>query len=97
MGTSGHTRRSCRMMRPTSFQRASGRINVGRPQPSAHHVLADEDVQRQVAGVAVIAVKEAAFLLAVHWIIGGVYIRQDAIGLSVLGLDRESTSSSSTA
>ena len=44
-------------------------VNIRRPQARTQQVLPREDVERQVAVVAVVAVKKAAFLRAVHGII----------------------------
>ncbi len=56
------------------------RVDVRRPQPRAQQMLAAEDVQRQVAVVAVVAVEEAALLLAVQRVVGGVEVEHDLLG-----------------
>ena len=40
-------------------------------------MLADEDVQRQVAVVALVAVKEASLLMPVEAVVGGVEVQHD--------------------
>jgi len=60
---------------------ASGRgVEVGAPQTRAQQMPTAEHVQRQVAVVIVIAVEEAAFLLAVQRHIGGVDVQHDLLG-----------------
>src|SRR5947209_12375485 len=44
------------------------------PQPCAQQMIAREDVQRQIAVMAIVAVKEASFLFAVEWIVAGIQI-----------------------
>ena len=63
---------------PFNFlQRAHAGIAIGWPQARTQQVLAGKDVTRQIAGVAIVAIKEAAFLRAVHGIIGGIEIKDD--------------------
>jgi len=61
-------------------QTAEGSVVIGFPQPRAQHVVAAKDVERQVAVVVIVAVEEAAFLLAVERQIGGVDIEDDLLG-----------------
>ena len=56
---------------------ARRRILVRRTQPCTQQMLAAEDVQRQIAVAAVVAVKEATFLMTVQWIIGGIQVQPD--------------------
>jgi len=66
---------------PLDLGQAPGRsIAVGLPQPRAQHMLAAEDIQRQIAVAVVIAVEEAPFLLAMQWQVGCVYIQNDLFG-----------------
>ena len=55
-------------------------VDVGAPQLGRQQVPAAEDVQRQVAVAVVVAVEEAALLVAVQRIVGGVEIEDDALG-----------------
>ena len=47
-----------------------------------------EDVQRQVAVVAVVAVKEPSFLVAMDRIVGGIQVQNDLRGLRFVGRDK---------
>jgi hypothetical protein len=55
-------------------------VDVGPPQPGHQQVVAAEDVERQVAVVAVVAVEEVPFLLAVQRVVGGVEVEHDLLG-----------------
>lgn len=57
----------------------AGGIDDARAQIGHQQLLTAEDVERQEAPVAIVAVKVAAFLLAMHAVIGGVEI-QDQLG-----------------
>jgi hypothetical protein len=59
------------------FYRTSRTINVRRPQLRRQQLLAAEHVERQIAIAVVIAVKEAAFLMAVQRIVRGVDIKNN--------------------
>ena len=61
---------------PPHAQPARG-IHAGAPQVRRQQMPAAEDVERQIAVAVVVAVKEAAFLMAVHGIIGGIQIQDD--------------------
>ena len=74
-------------MRWISVQTAEGRIVVGFSQPRAQNVIAAEDVQRQIAIVVVVAVKEAPFLFAVQRQVGGVHVQHDLSGRLLVRLD----------
>jgi hypothetical protein len=52
-------------------------------------VAAAEDVERQVAGAVVIAVEEAAFLVARQRIIGGVEVKHDLRGRPLVSLQEQ--------
>jgi len=54
-------------------------IDVGAPQPSAQQVRAAEDIERQVAVAAVVAVEEAALLLPMERIVGRVQVQDDLL------------------
>ena len=60
-------------------------------------MLARKDVQRQVAIVAVVAVKETALLIAVQRVVGGVQVQHDALRLVLLRLHVELHQTSSMA
>ena len=49
-------------------------IDVAGPQVGHQQLLAAKDIERQKAPVAIVAVIVAAFLLAVHPVIGGVKV-----------------------
>ena len=53
---------------------------LARPQLGREQVLAAEHVQRQVAVAVVVAVEEAAFLVAVQRIVGRVEVEDDLLG-----------------
>jgi Recombinase len=59
---------------------AGGRIDVRPPELGGEQMPAAEHVQRQIAIAVVIAVEEAAFLVAVQGIIRGVKVEDDLIG-----------------
>ena len=67
---------------------AGRRIDVRTAQLRAQQMLTAEDVQRQVAVVVVVAVKEATFLMPVQRIIGGIQI-QDDLARAARGAPRE--------
>lgn len=54
-------------------------IDVRAPEPRQQQVVAAEDVERQVAVVAVVAVEEAALLGPVEGIIRGIEIEDDGL------------------
>ena len=56
---------------------ATRRIDVRAPQLGREQMSATEDVERQIAVTVVVAVKEAAFLMAVQRIVGRVEIEHD--------------------
>lgn len=64
------------------LNRAGGRVDVGGPQLGAQKVIAAEDVERQVAVVAVVAVEEPPLLVAVQGIVRGIQIQHDLFGRS---------------
>ena len=59
------------------LDRAGRGVDVGAPELRRQQLLAAEHVQRQVAVAIVIAVEEAAFLMAVQRSISGVEIKDD--------------------
>ena len=64
----------------------AGRVTVTGAQHTRQHVLAGEDVQRQVAVVVVVGVEVAAFLLTVQWHVSGIDIEHQFLGrLDVAG------------
>ena len=60
------------MIRWTCFTDPDAGVDVRGPQPRAQQVIAAEDGQRQVAVAFVVAVEEAAELMAVDRVVGGV-------------------------
>ncbi len=52
-----------------------GGVDLGRPQVRGQQLIPAEDVQRQVAVVAIVAVEEAAFLHAVQPGVGGIEVQ----------------------
>ena len=61
-------------------------IDVGWSQARTEQKLAAENVQRQVAVVSVVAMKEAAFLVAVQWVIRCIEIEFDLVWILVMGI-----------
>ena len=55
-------------------------IDMAGPQVRAQQLLAAEHVQRQVAVAVVVPMEEAALLLAVQWIVGGVEVEHQLLG-----------------
>ena len=75
---------------PRQFvHRACRRIDIGRAQPGAQHVLAAGDIQRQIAVVPVVAVEEPALLATVQRIVGGVEIEYDLRRRGGMGLQEQ--------
>ena len=69
---------------------AEGRIGVTGTEHGTERVGAAEDVERQEAVVAVVAVEEAALLAAVHFIVGAVDVEHEAgRGRAGSGLDEQ--------
>ena len=62
------------------LQRPGRGVDVRGPQPGAEQVIAAEDVQRKIAVVLVVAVEEAAELMAVDRVVGGVEVEHDPLG-----------------
>ena len=66
---------------------AGRRIRVGPAQLGGKQMSAAEDVQRQVAVTAVVAMEEAPFLLAVQRVVGGIQIEDDLVRCLLVRLD----------
>ena len=62
------------------LHRSRGPIDIGTPQPGAQQMLPREDVQREITVVAVVTVKEPAFLLAMDRVVGRIQIQHDLLG-----------------
>jgi hypothetical protein len=78
MRTAGQRARICATMR--HFLKCAGRgVDVGGPLFGRQEMQAAEDIQRQIAVAVVIAVKEAAFLMPVQRIVGGVEVENDLL------------------
>ena len=76
-------------MRAISFHRARRGVGVRAAQLGRQQVPAAEDVERQVAVAVVIAVEEAAFLVAMQRIVGGIEIEDDLFGGLLVGVEEE--------
>jgi hypothetical protein len=74
------------MIRPTSV---TAPADVRTPQLGRQQVPAAEDVQRQIAVAIIIAVKEAALLVAVQGIIGRVEVENDLFGRRLVSLEEK--------
>jgi hypothetical protein len=61
------------------LDRAGGGVDVGAPQLGRQQVAAAEDVERQIAVAVIVAVEEAAFLMAVQGVVGGVEIEDNLL------------------
>ena len=68
------------------LHRSRGPIDIGTPQPGAQQMLPREDVQREITVVAVVSVKEPAFLLAMDRVVGRIQIQHDLLGRRFVGL-----------
>ena len=64
-------------------------IDVRAPELGREQVPAAEHVQRQIAVAVVVAVEEAAFLVAVQRIIGGIEVEDDLLGRRLVRLEEE--------
>jgi hypothetical protein len=60
------------------LERPRRRVDVRRPQQGQQRMVAAEDIQRQIAVRVVIAVKEAAELMAMQRVVGGIHIQDHA-------------------
>ena len=65
---------------PPDFLDDAGRgVDAGAPELRREQVATAEDVKRQVAVAAIVTVEEAAFLMAVQRIVGGVQVKDDLL------------------
>ena len=64
-----------------------GPVDLARAQITDQQPFAAKHIQRQEAVVIVIAVEEAAFLIAVHRVVGGVEIEDQFLGRDIKGRD----------
>ena len=71
------------------LRRSGARIDVGFAKLRRQEMAAAEHVKRRVAVAVVIAVEEAAFLMAVQRVIGGVEIEDDLFGRAAMGLQKQ--------
>ena len=76
-------------MRATSSTAPGAGVDVGAAQLGRQQVPAAEHVERQVAVAVVIAVEEAAFLMPVQRIVGGVEIEDDLLRRSLVRLQEQ--------
>ena len=71
------------------FLHASRRpIAIRRAQPRAQQVFPTEDVQREIAVVPIIAVKESPFLIPVQRIVRAVQVQDDLLRRLAVGLEK---------
>jgi hypothetical protein len=71
------------------LDRAGCAIGIRAAQLGRQQVPAAEDVERQVAVAVIITMEEAAFLVAMQWIIGGVQIKNDLFRGLLVGVQEE--------
>jgi hypothetical protein len=71
------------------LERPGAGVALSRAQPRTQQVIATEDIQRQIAVVAVVAVKKATLLFPVQRIIGGVQIEHDLLRWAPVRFDKE--------
>jgi len=64
-------------------------ILVGLPQSSAKKEVSAKNIQRQIAVIAVVAVKEAAFLIAMKDVVSSIEIEDDPLGRLVVRLQKK--------
>jgi hypothetical protein len=68
---------------------AGGRIDVRTPELGRQQVPAAEHVQRQIAVAVVLAVEEAALLVAVQGIIRGIEVENDLFGRRLVRFEEQ--------
>ena len=66
-----------------------GSVGVGAPQAAAQQVLATGDVQREIAVMAVVAMEEPAFLIAVQGVVGRIQIQHHLRRRRLLALQKQ--------
>ena len=71
------------------LDRAGAGVDVRPPQLGDQQVIATEDVERQVAVAAIIAVEEAALLAAVQRVVGGVQVEHDLRGRHLVRIEEQ--------
>ena len=76
-------------MRSTSVTAPAQGVDVGAAELGREQVPAAEHVQRQIAVAVIVAVEEAALLVAVQRIIGGVEIEDDPLGRRLVRLEEQ--------
>ena len=69
--------------------RAGAGVAVRPPQLGRQQMVAAEDVERQVAVAAIVAVEEPAFLGAVQRIVGGVQVEHDLLGWRLVRVEEQ--------
>ena len=75
---------------PRQFLLGAGRgILISAAQTGTQQLLAAEDVEWQVAVVAVKAVKETPFLVPVHWIVGRIHVQNDLDRRRLMGFQED--------
>src|SRR3984893_3393309 len=71
------------------FDAAGTRVDVGRAQFGRQQMPAAEHIERQIAIIVVIAMKEALFLVPVQRVVGGVEIKDDLRRDRGMGVEKE--------
>ena len=71
------------------LNRAGAGVDVRRPELGRQQMPAAEHVKRQVAVAIIVAVKEAAFLIAVQRVVRGVEVEDDLLGRPVVRLEQQ--------
>ena len=75
---------------PLDLGHGAGRgIDVGAPELGRQQVPPAEHVERQVAVAVVVAVEEAAFLVAVQRVVGGIEVENDLLGRRLVRFEEE--------
>jgi len=75
---------------PCQFiHRAGSAVDVGRAQLGGQQMAATENVERQVTIPVVIAVEEAAFLVAMQRVVGGVEVEDDLLGRGCVRVEKQ--------
>ena len=71
------------------LNRAGAGVDVRRPELGRQQMPAAEHVKRQVAVAIIVAVEEAAFLIAVQRVVRGVEVEDDLLGRPVVRLEQQ--------
>ena len=82
---------------PDLLDRTGTGVDVRPPELGREQVPAAEDVERQVAVAAIVAVEEPAFLMAVQRVVGSVEVEHDPLGRLRWASRKKSTNNRSIA